>query len=334
MRMMAARQVPKDFLPYAVGALLYTPALSETIAGDLCSKKFKRLSSLALCMEDSIQDDSLAAAEENVVNILAAVDRAIQAGEILLEDLPMIFIRVRNPGHFTELIAKVEPFRAIVSGFIAPKFDLTNAEAYRGLMQGLNSSKNEPLYLMPVLESEALLRPGARQYLTELKLALEPIREWTLNIRVGGNDFCNLYGLRRNHRQNIYQIGVVKHALIDIYAVFGATYVVSGPVWEYFGDDEAGDWRIGLERELVLDQLNGFIGKTAIHPSQIEVIERSLAVEEEDYRDAKNILGWSDQRMAVAKSSNGNRMNEAKVHRKWAEKMMALATIYGIRTGR
>ena len=58
-----------------------------------------------------------------------------------------------------------------------------------------------------------------------------------LNIRVGGNDFSNMYGLRRNINQNIYEIGVIRDILVNIINVFGADFVVSGPVWEYFGSD-------------------------------------------------------------------------------------------------
>lgn len=90
-----------------------------------------------------------------------------------------------------------------------------------------------------------------------------------MNIRVGGNDFSNLYGLRRNEHQNIYEIGVIRDILANIINVFADTYVVSGPVWEYFkkGSDTA--WEKGLRKEIELDLLNGFIGKTCIHPSQL-----------------------------------------------------------------
>ena len=48
--------------------------------------------------------------------------------------------------------------------------------------------------------------------------------------------------------------------------------MLSGPVWEYFGEDLQGAWAEGLRQELALDRLNGFIGKTAVHPAQLPII--------------------------------------------------------------
>lgn len=156
------------------------------------------------------------------------------------------------------------------------------------------------------------------------------MRRHTLNIRVGGNDFCAAYGLRRNSRQTIYEIGVVNSALTDILTVFGTDYVVSAPVWEYFENDRDDTWKQGLERELALDKLNGFMGKTAIHPSQIPIIHRAMAVSAADYEDARRILHWDQKAVGVQKSGGGDRMNEVKVHAKWAEKIMTLSKVYGV----
>ena len=116
---------------------------------------------------------------------------------------------------------------------------------------------------------------------------------------------------------------------MDILNVFAADYVVSGPVWEYFGADAEGEWARGLKKELELDLLNGFIGKTAIHPSQLPVIFNSLKVRPADYQDALNILGWQKDGLGVAKSADGSRMNEVKCHGKWARKIIMLGDIYG-----
>ena len=43
------------------------------------------------------------------------------------------------------------------------------------------------------------------------------------------------------------------------------------------------------------------------------------------------ILGWDKGPLGVAKSEGGNRMNEVKVHGKWAKKISILADIYGIK---
>lgn len=77
--------------------------------------------------------------------------------------------------------------------------------------------------------------------------------------------------------------------LIDIVAAFGTQYVVSGPVWEYYSGE---GWEEGLRREMELDLLNGFTGKTVIHPNQIPVVNEMLRVSQRDYADARAILNW------------------------------------------
>ena len=61
--------------------------------------------------------------------------------------------------------------------------------------------------------------------------------------------------------RTIYDLGPVAAILLDIVTAFGTEYVVSGPVWEYYAGP---GWEEGLRRELELDLLNGFTGKTVI----------------------------------------------------------------------
>ena len=48
-----------DYMPYRVGGLLYTPALKDDIAEIIILKEFKNLTSITLCLEDPIDDNSL-----------------------------------------------------------------------------------------------------------------------------------------------------------------------------------------------------------------------------------------------------------------------------------
>jgi citrate lyase beta subunit len=187
---------------------------------------------------------------------------------------------------------------------------------------------------MPIIESRVIAKCNHRgEKLEELRKMMEPMKELILNVRVGGNDFSNLYGLRRNIHQNIYQIGVVRDILIDILNVFADDYVVSGPVWEYYENGTDDLWKVGLKKELELDRLNGFIGKTAIHPSQLPVICESLMPSANDYNDAEAIVNWNT-RSGVKGSCDGKRMNEVKTHIKWATKTYILGNIYGVKDKR
>ena len=81
----------------------------------------------------------------------------------------------------------------------------------------------------------------------------------------------------------------------------------------------------GLMRELVLDQANGFMGKTCIHPSHLNYINGMLAVTQDEYDDAYQILHTSG---GVVKGTKG--MNEIGPHKNWAEKIIMRAQAYGV----
>ena len=315
-----------EFLAYRVGGLLYTPAIRKGIADKIEEKAFGDVSSLAFCLEDSIQNDSLSQAEEVLIETL----KEIQSREIV--SLPLLFVRVRNPQHLESVHEKLGALENLLTGYILPKFDMTCAEEYKKLFLGLNQNREKTLYFMPTLECIAVARTESRiPELIRIKEVLDSVRPYVLNVRVGGNDFCNLFGVRRNVDQCIYDIGVVRSILVDILNVFARDYVVSAPVWEYFGTDEKDAWASGLERELALDFLNGFIGKTVIHPSQIPVVNRSFKVKKADFEDACSVIHWNNDVFAVQSGAGKSRMNEVKCHGNWAKKIYILGTIYGIR---
>lgn len=317
--------MPQDSMPYRVGGLLYTPALNESIAETIMTNKYDTLTSLALCLEDSISEESLEAAEEQLRETLLILKRSSV-------NLPLLFVRVRSVDHLNRIHTMLSEAESILTGYVLPKFDLTNCESYCHLIREFNSNRKDRLYIMPILESKTVADSGNRaDILWSIKHHLDTVHEYILNVRVGGNDFSNMYGLRRSETQNIYQIGVIRDILVNIISVFASDYVVSGPVWEYFGTDDSEPWAEGLRKEIELDQLNGFVGKTAIHPSQLPIIYESLKVQKRDYDDAYSIVNWSSDGLAVAKSADGQRMNELKCHLKWAKRVLTLAEIYGVR---
>ena len=65
----------KDDIQYRVGGLLYTPALNDGIIAKIVNHELKNLTSLALCLEDSISDDSLEKAEEQLKNTLTTLSK-------------------------------------------------------------------------------------------------------------------------------------------------------------------------------------------------------------------------------------------------------------------
>jgi citrate lyase beta subunit len=154
------------------------------------------------------------------------------------------------------------------------------------------------------------------------------VEDLVLNIRVGGNDLCHMFGFRRHCDESIHLIRPVADIFSDIITVYGMDYVVSGPVWEYYSGY---NWENGLIQELKDDKLCGFTGKTVIHPNQISVVNKVYQVTRSDFNDAKAILNW-DKKSDSLVSGNlaGERMNEYKTHHNWAEKILFLAEVFGI----
>ena len=126
-------------------------------------------------------------------------------------------------------------------------------------------------------------------------------RRRILAVRIGATDLCALYGLRRAPDLTVYDVQVVAGVIADVVNVLGRAdgtgFTVTGPVWEYFGGARADvqaaaaasrrstehDGRElrgeliardidGLIREVALDQANGLIGKTVIHPTHVAVV--------------------------------------------------------------
>ena len=315
----------EEQLKYSIGGLLYVPAMNKKVPQKVKEDRFLNLTSLAFCLEDTIKDECLEEAELSLKDILGELKK-------LDKTLPLVFIRIRTPEHMRYVYDLYRDYRDIITGYILPKFDLSNMDGYIGLIREINKGCEKKIYIMPILESRMVADIGTRVgTLFKIKEAIDTVKNYVLNIRVGGNDFCNLYGLRRSVSQSIYDIGVIRDIFFDIINSFASDYVVSGPVWEYFGPERDGKWDVGLVKELELDRLNGFIGKTAIHPTQLPLIYESMKVNRSDYDDAMKILNWNNGSLGVDKSEDGSRMNEVKVHGKWAKKIAILGEIYGVK---
>lgn len=318
----------KDSLVYySVGALLYCPANKKNIAESIITGRFGRQFSLALCLEDTIGDDFVAEAEQTLCSSLKKIYQAREEKEFYL---PKIFVRVRSPRQMQQVHRMFGECMDLVTGFIVPKFSLDNADEYINGISRVNASSRNPVYMMPIYESASMIDLRTRyEILYGLKDKIDRIEDRILNIRVGGNDLCHLYGFRRHAGESIHKIKPVSHIFSDIITVYGPDYVVSGPVYEYFNGDA---WEQGLKNEISDDRLCGFTGKTVIHPRQISVVNREYAVEPEDYKCAKSILGWDEKSPSLVHADPGReRMNEYKTHTRWAEKILLLAECYGLK---
>lgn len=314
-------------MKYSVGALLYSPALNNKIGRTILGGTLGDKYSLALCLEDTIAPDMVETAEKQAGETLRQLFEARQERDVYL---PKLFIRVREPEQMQRVWKRIRPYREIFTGFIFPKYTVSNAAAYNQEMIRINEMSDRKIYMMPILESRDIVDFRTRmEILGKIRDQVDAMEDLVLNVRVGGNDFSNEFAARRHYDETIYDILPIAQLLGDILTVFSRDYVVSGPVWEFFSSDNH-EWKRGLMQELKLDRLNGFIGKTVIHPKQIPVVNEMLKVTSKDYEDAKAILNWDNSGLQVGKSFGGERMNEVRTNYNWAKKTMLLSELYGI----
>lgn len=341
----------RNTLQYCLGATLYMPGTK-----DIKEKVLKHqldVTSLVMCCEDAIREEDLPLAEQNILDHMDWFADRIASGELTHKDIPLIFVRVRNPQQFESFAKRMTAKQAsVLTGFNFPKFNSRNALEVLQTLVKVNNRLGVVLYGMPILEGgEVAFREQRNQELLLLRNILEPYKNLILNIRVGGTDMSSLFGVRRGINSTVYDIMPVRDALSDVLNFFNRynDYCVSAAVWEYFRaykDDDINDvirrnfhnalikgQEIvnpaidGLLKEVLIDRANGFVGKTIIHPTHARFVNAMFTVVAEEYADAQQVLSTSG---GVIKSTHGDKMNEIGPHHRWAEKIMRRAEVYGV----
>jgi citrate lyase beta subunit len=317
----------REELSYALGACLYMPATRENLLKDILSSKGMGANTITLCIEDSVSSSQVVQAESNIINLFKNIDILLKNNASFIHSLPLIFIRVRNINQFEMLLNKSSLMG--LCGFIFPKFDVTLGEKYFSVLKKYNRSNKRILYGMPILESPCIIHKETRiEELIRIKHIIDYYKEYVLNIRIGGTDFSGLYSLRRGKDFTVYDLAVVKDCISDIINIFKRDdYVISAVVYEYYNKVLDFDNNV-LIKETLLDRTNGLIGKTVIHPTQVNIVNSLMVVSKEDYVDACNILDSSLD--GVIKSHYSNKMNEIKPHEKWAKEILLKSKIMGV----
>lgn len=342
-------------LAAALGATLYSPATRPRLADDILKQAAHGVISMVLCLEDSIDDADVEHGEENLVRHFADLAARPGAGA----DLPLLFIRVRTPGQIPDLVRRLGPAVRLLSGFVLPKFTGERGLPFLEALESAESAVGRRLFAMPVLESpELLYRESRVETLEGIFRAVDKYRDRVLALRLGVTDFCSSYGLRRAPDMTAYDVQVVASVIADVVNMLGRAdgtgFTVTGPVWEYFRAPErmfkpqlrqspflevqAVELRErliehamdGLLREISLDQANGLLGKTCIHPSHVLPVHALSVVSHEEYSDAADILRPERGGGGVMRSAYTNKMNEVKPHRAWAERTLLRAEVFGV----
>ena len=67
--------ISDEYLPYALGGLLYMPAFQDNIIDKILGDKIPCLTSVAFCLEDSVKDDAVDEAETALIRTLNLLAR-------------------------------------------------------------------------------------------------------------------------------------------------------------------------------------------------------------------------------------------------------------------
>ncbi|GGR96371.1 ATP/GTP-binding protein [Streptomyces aureoverticillatus] len=344
---------PPQLLAAALGATLYSPATRPRLADDILKQAGRGVISMVVCLEDSIGDADVVAAEENLIRHFTDLAARPDA------EPPLLFIRVRSPEQIPDLARRLGPAIRLLSGFVLPKFTEERGVPFLESLTAAEAATGRRLFAMPVLESPQLLYLESRAVtLDGIARTVDKYRDRVLALRLGVTDFCSAYGLRRPPHMTAYDVQIVASVIADVVNHLGRAdgtgFTVTGPVWEYFRVQErmfkpqlrqspflqvrAEELRQaliehdldGLLREIELDRANGLLGKTCIHPSHVLPVHALSVVSHEEFSDAQDILRPERDGGGVMRSAYTNKMNEVKPHRAWAERTLRRAEVFGV----
>ena len=288
-----------------LGATMYVPAVHPAMRAIVAGERHPALRSVVLCLEDALHPNDIELGLERLRVLLEGIARDGDPGAAG----PRLYVRPRD----RTMARRITGFAGLarVEGFVVPKIAPADVAPWWRLVAGT------PLRLMPTLESPWVFDPLT---LGEFVAALEAEdRERLVALRVGGNDLLSSMRLRRSRGTTLHD-GPLAWGLSQLMCQLGSRgYPLTAPVFDVLDDPDT------LARESRRDAAFGFVGKTAVHPDQIRVIERAFAVSREELALARETLAPD----AEAVFRRSGRMLEPAVHGAWARRTLARADAYG-----
>lgn len=285
-----------------LGASLYVPATHKDLQKIANGELLGEVRSLIFCTEDAVADNELGYA---LFNLSLALQEMAAAKAVDR------FVRVRSPDILKRVLEM--PGANKLTGFVLPKITRYNFDDYFCQIQNTHHQ------LMPTLETVEVFDEGEMKLLRQ-HLQAPHVQDRILALRIGGNDLLALLGIRRPRHMTIYStpIGPVISRLVTAFSPYG--FGLTGPVFEHLDNPTL------LAEEMKKDIAHGLVGKTAIHPSQVSLIEQHYQVERSDVEVAMRIVNPSCP--AVFKMYES--MCEVATHRSWAHGIVEQARVFGV----
>jgi citrate lyase beta subunit len=291
--------------PVSLGATLYLPATRAGLSSAILGQRHQDLRSVVICLEDSVLPQHVPQALGHFAQFLLALAE-VPEGTVR----PLIFVRPRS----SEMLAHLLGLPAIeaVDGFVIPKATADSLPDYLSVLS------HDHHMLMPTLETREVFDPPEMRRLRDQLLA---IQDRVLAVRIGGNDLLQTLGARRSATRTAYD-GPLGPVIVDLVATYGPWgFRLSAPVFEYFGNPDL------LREEVERDLEHGLLTKTAIHPSQIAIIQGAYAVDPLDLAEAQAILARGEAAVFASREA----MCEPATHSGWAGLIQRRADHFGVK---
>ena len=275
----------------ATGASLYVPATHHKLSRIADGTDLPFVRTLIFCTEDAVAARDLDRALGNLAAALTHLHRSSR---------PRHFVRVRDPGVLERILAMHGAHQ--LAGFVIPKATCASLPDYLHLV------RHTAHRLMVTLETPEAFCDVEMRRLREMLLAPD-VRPRVLALRIGGNDLLALLGLRRPRDMTIYRtpLGPAIARLVTTFRPYG--FALTAPVFEHLDLPQL------LDEEVREDLAHGLVGKTAIHPDQVDAIERHYRVDAVELAAARAILDPSSPAVFRMHGS----MCEVATHRQWAQ---------------
>ena len=284
-----------------LGATLYIPVQHPRLAEVLAGAN-PDLRSVVVCLEDSLHETEVGAAQE----VFCATLRMLEAAPPKL----IAYARPRGPEMLGWMLA--QPGIERLAGFVLPKITTANLADW---LARLDSPAHG---IMPTIEStEAFDRAAMMQ----MARALAPLGARVHAVRIGGNDILNQLGVRRSRERTAYDtpLGLAIATMASVFLPEGLA--LSAPVFEHYALTDT------LREEVARDIEHGLLTKTAIHPSQVPIIHDVLRPGAAEVEEARAILAAE----ARAVFGHGGSMLEPTTHARWAQGVHDRARVHAPR---
>ncbi|MFZ4856766.1 MAG: HpcH/HpaI aldolase/citrate lyase family protein [Desulfuromonadaceae bacterium] len=286
-----------------LGASLYVPASRNDLAAIANRAKYPHLRSVIFCTEDSLKEKDVPAALDNLAETLHGLES---------DDRLLRFVRVRNPKVLGRCLQMDGIYK--IDGFVLPKITRHNIDLY-----WTQFNESDRFEVMLTLETADFFDMSEMMLFRDLILH-ESYHRRILSLRIGGNDLLNYLRLRRLAANTIYSTPLRTTISMMATGFIPAGFNLTGPVFESLNDATT------LSREVTEDLQHGLLGKTAIHPDHVMIIEKHYQVCRQDMEMAEAII----DRNAPAVFGMHGQMCEPSTHINWARLIIERGRVFGV----